>query len=61
VEEAFLAENPGWEPDSVTITCRGGRIQEARVCLTKDLSPRPCGADVVRDCRMQDALFEPVR
>jgi ribonuclease T2 len=61
VEEAFLEANPGWAPDTVTITCRSDRIQEARVCLTKDLDPRPCGADVVRDCRMRDALLDPVR
>jgi ribonuclease T2 len=61
VEEAFLEANPDWEPDTVTITCRSDRIQEARICLTKDLAPRACGADVVRDCRMQDALFDPVR
>ena len=61
VEEAFLDANPGWEPETVTITCRSARIQEARVCLSKDLEPRACGADVVRDCRMQDALFDPVR
>jgi ribonuclease T2 len=60
VEEAFLEANPDWEPDMVTITCREGRIQEARICLTKDLDPRPCGADVARDCRMQDALLDPV-
>jgi ribonuclease T2 len=60
IEDAFLEANPGWEPDMVTITCRAGRIQEARVCLTKDLDPRPCGADVVRDCRMQDALLDPI-
>jgi ribonuclease T2 len=61
VEEAFLQANPDWDPDMVTITCRSGRIQEARVCLTRDLAPRQCGADVVRDCRMQDALLDPVR
>jgi ribonuclease T2 len=61
VEEAFLEANPDWEPDTVTITCREDRIQEARVCLSRDLEPRTCGADVVRDCRMQDALFDPVR
>ncbi len=36
-------------------------IQEARICLTKDLEPRRCGADVIRDCRMQDAVMEAVR
>lgn len=61
VEEAFLKANPGWEPDMLTITCRGGRIQEARLCLSKDLTPVPCGRDVIRDCTLDDALFDPVR
>jgi ribonuclease T2 len=61
VEEAFLEANPDWHPDMVTITCREGRIQEARICLTKDLEPRRCGADVVRDCRMRDAVLDPIR
>ncbi|MEL7126940.1 MAG: ribonuclease T2 [Pseudomonadota bacterium] len=61
VEEAFLQSNPGMEPDGVTITCRAGHIQEARICLSRDLTPVPCGQDVVRDCRAKDALFTPVR
>ena len=32
-----------------------------QVCLTKDLSPRRCGDDVICDCRMTDAVMEPVR
>ncbi len=61
VEDAFLKANPDWEPDMLTITCRDGRIQEARLCLSKELDPVPCGQDVVRDCRMSDALFDSVR
>ena len=61
VEEAFLKANPDFEPDGITITCRDGYIQEARMCLSKTLKPVPCGQDVVRDCRMRDAVFEPVR
>ncbi len=61
IEEAFLEANPGLTADQITITCKSGRIQEARVCLTRDLEPRRCGDDVIRDCQMQDALFEPVR
>ena len=60
VEEAFLKANPDWEPDMLTITCREGRIQEARLCLSKTLDPVPCGRDVVQDCRMTDALFAPI-
>lgn len=61
VEQAFLKANPGLEPDMITITCRQGRIQEARLCLSKSLEPVPCGADVVRDCTLKDALFAPLR
>jgi ribonuclease T2 len=61
VEAAFLEANPGLKQDQITITCREGLIQEARICLTRDLAPRRCGPDVVRDCRMTDAVLEPVR
>lgn len=61
VEEAFVEANPSLFPDAVTITCKAGRIQEARLCLSRDdLAPRRCGADVIRDCTMTDALFDPV-
>ena len=60
VEQAFLEANPALEPDMITITCKQGRIQEARICLSRDLSPVPCGRDVVRDCTMSDALFAPI-
>jgi ribonuclease T2 len=61
IEEAFLRDNPDLTADQITITCRSGYIQEARICLTKDLDPRRCGADVIRDCTAQDALFDPPR
>ncbi|MFB9149965.1 ribonuclease T2 family protein [Roseovarius ramblicola] len=61
VEEAFLAANPAWARDMLTITCRAGRIHEARLCLSKALEPVPCGRDVVRDCKVRDALLDPVR
>ncbi len=61
VEEAFLKENPQLNRDSLTITCRDGYIQEARICLSRDLDPVPCGRDVIRDCTLKDALFAPVR
>ncbi|MEO0359645.1 MAG: ribonuclease T2 [Pseudomonadota bacterium] len=51
VEEAFIEANAGLSPDGVTITCRDGRLREARICLTKELEPRACGRDVRRDCR----------
>ncbi len=60
IEEAFTDKNPGLDPDEVTITCQRGYIQEARICLTRDLEFRTCGADVVRDCTLESALFEAI-
>lgn len=61
IEDAFLQSNPDWSADMLTITCKNRRIQEARLCLTKDFQPRICGVDVVRDCSMPNAVFEPIR
>ncbi len=61
VEAAFLEANPALEADGVTVTCKAGRIQEVRICLTRDLVARRCGADVVRDCTLDDARLSPVR
>lgn len=60
IEDAFLQANPDWTADMITITCKSGHIQEARVCLTKDLEPRVCARDTRRDCTLQKALIEPV-
>ncbi len=61
IEGAFLESNPGLVRDQITVTCKYGMIQEVRLCLTKDLEPRRCGPDVIRDCRLSDAVLEPVR
>ncbi len=63
VEAALLAANPALAPEDVVVTCRAGRIAEARVCLTRDLVPRACGPDVARDvCRQRGPLdMPPVR
>ncbi len=60
VEAAFLEANPALSPETITVTCKAGRIQEARICLTKSLVPRACGPDVRRDCTVP-ALLAPLR
>jgi ribonuclease T2 len=61
VEDAWLKANPLLEKDGITITCKQGHIQEARICLSRDLEPMLCGQDAVRDGRIKDAVFTPVR
>lgn len=60
IEAAFMRDNPLIKPDMITITCRENYITEARICLTKDLEPRTCGTDVIKDCT-RPGLFEPMR
>lgn len=61
VEEAFLKANPNLERDMLTVTCNGRYIAEVRICLSNSLKPVPCGRDVVRDCRTEDALLHAIR
>ena len=61
IEQAFVNDNVGLSPDGVTVTCKPGYIQEARICLTRDLELRTCGRDVIRDCTLINAQFASMR
>ena len=61
VEDAFIEANPGLARDQITVTCDRGMIGEVRLCLTRDLQPRQCGTNVVRDCTLTDAGMDAVR
>lgn len=61
IEGAFLERNPRFSRDQITVTCKAGMIQEVRICLTKDLNPRRCGPDVIRDCTLKNAELDAVR
>lgn len=61
IQDAFVASNPTLSPDQITVTCTKNRIQEVRICLTRDLTPRTCGADVIRDCALPRAELDAVR
>jgi ribonuclease T2 len=37
LERAFMAANPGLRADQISVACKGGALQEVRVCFTKDL------------------------
>ena len=61
VEDAFIEANPGLTADGVTVTCKAEALAEVRICLTRDLEPRPCTPDARRDCSRQRLLMEKVR
>ncbi len=61
IEQAFLEANPGLGPEGVTVTCKDRRFREVRICLTKELVPRPCTGRAARDCAIGAPLFAPMR
>lgn len=61
IEDAFVEANPALARDQIAVICDEGLIAEVRLCLAKNLTPRKCGADVIRDCRLQDAGLEAIR
>ncbi len=63
VRRAFLDVNRGLTPDMVQIVCLRNRLQEVRICMTKDLQPRPCaeGDQKRRLCNYDTVTMPPVR
>lgn len=61
VEEAFLNANPGLTARGVTVECRSRTVREVRICLTRDLEPRDCGAEVARGCTLERAFLPAIR
>jgi ribonuclease T2 len=61
IKEAFLAANPSFSADGVTVRCRDNALTEVRICLTRDLEPRDCAPDARRDCRSGGLEIAPLR
>jgi ribonuclease T2 len=61
IEDAFLEANPGLRPDDIVVTCPDSRFREVRICLTRDLTSRPCSGPAARDCTFSDPVFVPMR
>lgn len=64
VENDFLKSNSGLTADMISITCgRGNRLREVRICFSKSLELRPCGAneEQTKLCRLDKIVMPPVR
>lgn len=60
IEDAFLAENPGLSGEMLVTTCRRGMFVELRLCLTRELAPRPCDPEL-RSCPLPAVDLVPLR
>lgn len=64
IENDFLKSNQGLAPEMISIACgRGKRLREVRICFSKDLKLRPCGANEAQAklCRLDKIVLPPVR
>ena len=60
IEDAFIEANPALSPAMMVTSCREGLLVELRLCLTRDLDPRPCDPGT-RACRLPAADLLPPR
>jgi len=62
IEAAFIEANPALAPEMMVTTCTHSAIVELRLCLTRDLAPRPCDeALFLRECALNAARLHPLR
>lgn len=61
----FLQSNPAFQPESAVVICSGQsvpRLREVRLCLSRDLAPRACSAQALRQaCRAPSVIVPPIR
>jgi ribonuclease T2 len=61
VESELAVANPSFPKTAFRTSCyRNGELQEVRVCLNKDLSPRECGSSA-GECTAGNVVLLPVR
>ncbi len=62
-QKAFLEANPQLGADAIQIVCSRDALKEVRICLTKDLTPRPCSRNEQnrRSCSYGTLTVPPVR
>ena len=61
IQDAFIAANPGLPREGIAIGCDSRRLNEVRICLSKDLKFRDCADVARRTCKREQLAMPPVR
>jgi ribonuclease T2 len=61
VEEAFIKVNPSLTAEGISVSCGGRRLDEVKICMTRDLQFRSCEEIARRTCRRDKLIMPPVR
>lgn len=60
-KQAIIGANPSLNSRNLAIICSGRFLQEVRICLDKNLQPRPCGSGVRDRCNVPEMIVRPLR
>jgi ribonuclease T2 len=61
VEDAFVKANPGMTRTSISVACDTKRLNEVRICMSKDFKFQDCPDVAQRSCRRDKLVMPPVR
>ncbi len=61
VERAFRQANPGLPAEGIAVTCDRGRLEEVRICMTRELGFRRCPEVDRRSCRAASVTLPATR
>jgi ribonuclease T2 len=61
IEQKFLTSNPGMTRRGIAASCEGRKLDEIRICLTKDLQFRDCAEVDRRGCTIDEITLPPAR
>lgn len=59
----FLSANPGLQDGMISLSCNRDKLREVRLCFSRDLKPRACGAGETRrkSCTLNKVALPPLR
>jgi ribonuclease T2 len=61
VKDAFIEANPGLTRESISVACDAKRLNEVRICMSKEFKFRDCPDVAQRSCRRDKLVMPPVR
>lgn len=61
IESAFIKANPGLQPQAIAVSCERERLDEVRICMTKEFGFRSCPEVDRRACSLPRITIPPAR
>jgi ribonuclease T2 len=61
VEDAFIKANPGLTREGISVSCGSRRLDEIRICMSRDLQFRACDEVSRRSCKRDKLVMPPTR